>query len=208
MSAAPSPLALPLDRDRAAALRAGDSVLLSGHLLTARDAAHARFAEAVAAGEQLPFDPVGETIYFVGPTPARPGHPIGSAGPTTASRCDPYSPLLIERGLRAMIGKGRRSAGVKASMREHGCVYLGAVEGTAALLSRCVTAAEVIAYADLGAEAVRRLEVRDFPVLVVNDLHGGDLYDDGPARWRRRRSGDATSGRERDDRDHEWTPGG
>ena len=176
-------LALPLED--LASLRAGDSVLLSGTVYTARDAAHARFAEAIERGEDLPFDPDGETLYFVGPTPARPGHVIGSAGPTTASRCDPWSPLLVERGLRAMIGKGRRSQPVKDSMAEHGCVYFGAIEGTAALLSHCITRAEVVGYEDLGTEAVRRLEVRDFPALVVNDLHGGDLYADGPARWRR-----------------------
>lgn len=184
-SGAPSLVRLPLDPDTLGDLRAGQSVLLSGPMVTARDAAHARFAAAIEAGEDLPFDPEGETLYFVGPTPARPGHAIGAAGPTTASRCDPWSPLLVERGLRAMIGKGRRSEEVRAAMREHGCVYFGAIEGTAALLSQCVTSAEVIAYEDLGAEAVRRLEVRDFPALVVNDLHGGDLYVDGPARWRR-----------------------
>lgn len=179
------PVGLPLESAVLDELRCGDSVLLSGPMVTGRDAAHARFAAAVEAGEDLPFDPDGETLYFVGPTPARPGHPIGSAGPTTASRCDPWSPLLVERGLRGMVGKGRRSDEVRASMREHGCVYFGAIEGTAALLSRCVTRAEVLAYPDLGAEAVLRLEVREFPVLVVNDLHGGDLYADGPARWRR-----------------------
>ena len=181
-------LSLPLDADTLGDLRSGDSVLLSGTMVTARDAAHARFAEAIEAGEDLPFDPDGETLYFVGPTPARPGHAIGAAGPTTASRCDPWSPMLVERGLRAMVGKGRRSQEVRDAMREHGCIYFGAIEGTAALLSQCITAAEVIAYEDLGAEAVRRLEVVDFPALVVNDLHGGDLYVDGPARWRRRES--------------------
>jgi fumarate hydratase subunit beta len=178
-------VALPLDADAVRDLRSGDSVLLSGPLVTGRDAAHGRFAEAIERGEDLPFDPAGETLYFVGPTPARPGHPIGAAGPTTASRMDAWSPLLVERGLRGMIGKGRRSQAVKDAMLEHGCVYFGAIEGTAALLSQCVTSAEVIAYPDLGAEAVHRLEVRDFPALVVNDLHGGDLYRDGPARWRR-----------------------
>lgn len=181
----PRPVRLPLDVDTVRELRSGDSVLLSGPLVTGRDAAHARFAAAIDAGEELPFDPAGETLYFVGPTPARPGHPIGAAGPTTASRMDAWSPLLVARGLRGMIGKGRRSDEVKKAMRAHGCVYFGAIEGTAALLSQCVTSAEVIAYADLGAEAVHRLEVRDFPALVVNDLHGGDLYRDGPARWRR-----------------------
>ncbi|MDL5156442.1 fumarate hydratase C-terminal domain-containing protein [Actinomycetospora termitidis] len=168
-----------------AALHSGDSVTLSGTVYTARDAAHARFLEAIDAGEDLPVDVDGATIYFVGPTPARPGHVIGSAGPTTASRCDAYSPALVERGLAAMIGKGRRNAEVKASMLEHGCVYFGAIEGTAALLSQCITAAEIVAYEDLGAEAVRKLTIADFPALVVNDLHGGDLYDDGPARYRR-----------------------
>jgi fumarate hydratase subunit beta len=180
-------LSLPLEDP--AALHAGDSVLLGGVVYTARDAAHARFAEAIEAGEDLPFDVEGATIYFVGPTPARPGHVIGSAGPTTASRCDAYSPMLVERGLRAMIGKGRRNETVRESMRTHGCVYFGAIEGTAALLSRCITSAEIVAYEDLGAEAVRRLTISDFPALVVNDLHGADLYDDGPARYRRTSAG-------------------
>jgi len=175
----------PFDAEDLAGLRAGDPVRISGVLLTARDAAHARFAEAIAAGRPLPVDVSGQTLYYVGPTPARPGQVIGSAGPTTASRMDPYSPMLIERGLRAMIGKGRRSPAVRDSMLQYGCVYLGAVEGTAALLARCVTAARVVAYEDLGAEAVRRLQVTDFPAVVVNDLHGGDLYEEGPKRWRR-----------------------
>ena len=176
---------LPLDGTLALALRTGESVLLTGTLITARDAAHARIAEAIRAGTPLPFDPAGKVLYYVGPTPAPPGKPIGAAGPTTASRMDPWSPLLIERGLSGMIGKGRRSATVRSSMLEHGCLYFGAVEGHAALLARCVKSAEVIAYADLGAEAVHRLEVVDFPVLVVNDLHGGDQYDEGPRQWRR-----------------------
>ncbi|GAA4827835.1 Fe-S-containing hydro-lyase [Actinomycetospora corticicola] len=176
---------LTLPMDDPSSVHAGDSVTLSGTVYTARDAAHARFLEAIEAGEDLPFDVEGATIYFVGPTPARPGHVIGSAGPTTASRCDAYSPALVERGLAAMIGKGRRNAEVKASMLEHGCVYFGAIEGTAALLSQCITSAEIVAYEDLGAEAVRKLTIANFPALVVNDLHGGDLYDDGPARYRR-----------------------
>lgn len=184
---------LPYDAELARELRTGDSVLLTGTLITARDAAHARMADAIARDAPLPFDPRGQVLYFVGPTPAPPGKPIGSAGPTTASRMDPYSPLLVERGLAGMIGKGRRSAAVRASMSQHGCLYFGAVEGHAALLARCVTVAEVIAYPDLGAEAVHRLEVVDFPVLVVNDLHGGDQYESGPQRWRTRpavRNGD------------------
>ena len=182
--AGPRRLRTPFDPAELAELRSGDPVLISGTVLTARDAAHERFARAIAAGESLPIDVAGQTIYFVGPTPARPGHVIGSAGPTTASRMDPYSPLLIERGLRAMIGKGRRSGAVRRSMLAHGCVYFGAVEGTAALLSSCITAAQVIAYTDLGTEAVRRLEVVDFPAYVVDDLHGDDLYEQGRARWR------------------------
>jgi fumarate hydratase subunit beta len=177
-------LRLPLGMQEVEQLRSGDSVLLSGVMFTARDAAHARFAAAISAGEALPVDFDGQVIYFVGPTPARPGHAIGSAGPTTASRMDPYSPLLIERGLRGMIGKGRRSREVKEMMQRHGCVYFGAIEGTAALLAQRVQTSTVIAYEDLGTEAVRRLQVEDFPVVVVNDVVGGDLYEEGPRRWR------------------------
>jgi fumarate hydratase subunit beta len=162
-------------------------VRLYGVMYTARDAAHARMREAIGRGESLPFDPEGQVVYFTGPAPAKPGHPIGPAGPTTSSRMDPYSPLLIERGLRGMVGKGVRSQEVIEAMRAHGCVYFGAVEGTAALLARCVKKAELVAYEDLGAEAVRRLVVEDFPVVVVNDLHGGDLYREGRERWRQRR---------------------
>jgi fumarate hydratase subunit beta len=186
MSDAPIKLTTPLSPDDLAGLRTGDSVLLSGAVYTARDAAHARMAEAISAGQPLPFDPTGQVIYFVGPTPARPGHAIGSAGPTTATRMDPYSPLLIERGLRGMIGKGRRGPEVRAAMLDHGCVYFGAIEGTAALLARRVRSAEIVAYPDLETEAIRRLDVVDFPVLVVNDLSGGDLYEEGPKQWRRR----------------------
>lgn len=180
----PRRITTPFEPAKLAELRSGDSVLISGVVFSARDAAHARFAEAIAAGEPLPMDFAGQTIYFVGPTPARPGHVIGSAGPTTASRMDPFSPLLIERGLRAMIGKGRRSQAVRDSMTTHGCVYFGAVEGTAALLSQRITASEVIAYDDLGTEAIHRLVFEDFPAYVVNDLYGGDLYESGPAQWR------------------------
>jgi len=176
----------PLSREDIEALKTGDVALLSGVLYTARDAAHARMRAAIEAGEPLPFDPEGQVVYFTGPAPARPGHALGPAGPTTASRMDPYSPLLIERGLRGMIGKGLRSEAVQEAMREHGCVYFGAVEGTAALLADRVKEAEVVAYEDLGAEAIRRLVVEEFPVVVVNDMHGGDLYREGRARWRRR----------------------
>jgi fumarate hydratase subunit beta len=185
VSQEPVHLRTPLTPDDIAPLRAGDVVHLHGVLYTARDAAHARMAAAIAADEPLPFDPAGQVVYFVGPAPARPGRVIGPAGPTTASRMDPYSPLLVERGLRGMIGKGVRSTAVRDAMRRWGCVYFAAVEGTAALLARRVRAAEVVAYADLGAEAIHRLVVADFPVVVINDLHGGDLYAEGRARWRR-----------------------
>lgn len=178
-------LQTPLAVEDIEPLRTGDVVRFSGVLYTARDAAHARMKEAIENGEPLPFDPEGQIVYFTGPTPARPGHVLGPAGPTTASRMDPYSPLLIERGLRGMIGKGLRSEEVIKSMREHGCVYFGAVEGTAALLAARVKEAELVAYEDLGTEAIRRLVVEDFPVVVVNDLYGGDLYREGKERWRR-----------------------
>ena len=181
----PIHLQTPLTREGNESLRTGDVVLISGVLFAARDAAHARMKEAIENDEPLPFDPEGQVVYFTGPAPARPGHALGPAGPTTSSRMDPYSPLLIERGLKGMVGKGVRSEAVLQSMREHGCVYFGAVEGTAALLADRVKEAEVVAYEDLGAEAVRRLVVEDFPVVVVNDLHGGDLYREGRERWRR-----------------------
>lgn len=181
----PVHLETPLSREKNAALVAGHVVLISGTLFAARDAAHARMKEAIERCDPLPFDPEGQVVYFTGPAPARPGHVLGPAGPTTSSRMDPYSPLLVERGLKGMVGKGGRSEAVLESMREHGCVYFGAVEGTAALLADRVKEAEVMAYEDLGAEALRRLVVEDFPVVVINDLHGGDLYREGRERWRR-----------------------
>jgi fumarate hydratase subunit beta len=185
VSVEPVNLTTPLGMRDVEPLTSGDVVLLHGVVYTARDAAHARMREAIERGEPLPFDPEGQIVYFTGPAPARPGSPLGPAGPTTASRMDPYSPLLIERGLRGMVGKGARSEEVKRSMCEHGCVYFGAVEGTAALLADRVREAEVIAYDDLGPEAIRRLLVREFPVVVINDLRGGDLYSEGRERWRR-----------------------
>jgi fumarate hydratase subunit beta len=178
-------LEAPLSMEDIEPLRSCDVVRLSGVLYTARDAAHARMKEAIEAGEPLPFDLEGQVVYFTGPAPARPGHALGPAGPTTALRMDPHSPMLVERGLRGMVGKGSRSETVREAMRKHGCVYFGAVEGTAALLADCVKEAEVIAYEDLGAEAIRRLVVEDFPVVVVNDLQGGDLYKEGRERWKR-----------------------
>ena len=185
MSSGPIRLETPLRVEDIEPLESGDVVLFYGVLYAARDAAHARMKEAIEQGEPLPFDPEGQVVYFTGPAPARPGHALGPAGPTTSSRMDPYSPLLIERGLRGMVGKGARSEEVLAAMRTHGCVYFGAVEGTAALLADCVKEAELVAYEDLGTEAVRRLVVQEFPVVVLNDLHGGDLYRESRERWRR-----------------------
>ena len=157
-------------------LTTGDMVYLSGDIYTARDAAHKRMAEALSAGKELPFDIKGQIIYYMGPSPARPGNVIGSAGPTTASRMDKYTPELLDLGLAGMIGKGKRSGEVKEAVVRNKAVYLAAIGGAGALLSKCIEASEVIAYDDLGTEAVRRLTVRDFPVIVVLDTKGGDLY--------------------------------
>ena len=160
----------PLTREAARELRAGDSCLISGVIYTARDAAHKRLCELVAQGKELPLEIKDATIYFVGPTPAKPGQAIGSAGPTTSYRMDAYSPTLISIGQTGMIGKGKRSAEVVNAMKEHGAVYFGAIGGCGALLSKCIKKAEIIAYEDLGAEAIRRLEVEDFPVVVIIDI--------------------------------------
>ena len=173
----------PMTREQARALKSGDSVLLSGVIYTARDAAHKRLCELVAEGKELPLDVKNSVIYFVGPTPARPGEAIGSAGPTTAYRMDAYSPTMIEQGQTGMIGKGKRSPEVIAAMKEHGAVYFGAIGGCGALLSKCIKKAEVIAYEDLGAEAIRRLEVEDFPVIVIIDSEGNNLYETGRAAF-------------------------
>lgn len=173
----------PLTREQARQLKSGDSVLLSGVIYTARDAAHKRLCELVAQGKELPLDVKDSIIYFVGPTPARPGQAIGSAGPTTSYRMDAYSPTMIEQGLTGMIGKGKRNEEVVAAMKKHGAVYFGAIGGCGALLSKCIKKAEVIAYDDLGAEAIRRLEVEDFPVIVVIDAEGNNLYETGRAAY-------------------------
>jgi fumarate hydratase subunit beta len=175
----------PLTRETLKMLHSGDQVQIFGVVYTARDAAHARMWEAIKLGKELPFDPKGQVIFYVGPTPAPPGHVIGSAGPTTASRMDAFTPMLIERGLRGMIGKGRRSDEVRKAAMKHGCVYFGAVEGTAALLSGCIQAVEVVAFEDLGPEAIYRLTVTGFPAIVVNDLHGGDIYAEGRNKYQR-----------------------
>ena len=170
---------LPLTEADIAALQAGDEVLLSGPLYTARDAAHQRLCRCLQEGKPLPVELTGETIYYVGPSPAKPGEVIGSAGPTTSYRMDPYTPPLLALGLKGMIGKGRRSAEVVQAIREHGAVYFAAIGGAGALLARCVKKAEVVAYEDLGAEAIRRMEVVDFPVTVVIDTLGQNLYEAG-----------------------------
>ncbi len=175
---------LPLTAAALKEMKTGDEVCLSGILYTARDAAHQRLLEALEEGKPLPFDLQGETVYYMGPTPAKPGYPIGSAGPTTSGRMDRFTPRLLAAGLRGMSGKGKRSAAVKEAMREHRAVYLAALGGAGALISRSIKKAEVIAYGDLGAEAVLRLEVEDFPAIVINDIYGGDLYDEGRARYR------------------------
>ena len=175
----PIRLTAPFDQETARKLKSGDSVLLSGVIYTARDAAHKRLCELVAAGKELPLDIQGATIYYVGPTPAKEGQPIGSAGPTTSYRMDAYSPTLIAQGETGMIGKGKRGPEVVAAMKEHGAVYFGAIGGCGALLSKCVKKAEVIAYEDLGAEAIRRLEVEDLPVTVIIDSEGNNLYEAG-----------------------------
>lgn len=174
---------VPLVRDVAASLRAGDYVYLSGTIYTARDAAHKRLYEALEKGETLPLDMKNNVIYYMGPSPARPGHPIGSAGPTTASRMDKYAPALLDLGLTGMIGKGKRSQAVGDAVVRNGAVYFAAVGGAGALLSRSIVSSEVLAYDDLGTEAIHKLEVKDFPVIVVMDAEGNNLYETAVAEY-------------------------
>ena len=173
----------PLSREDARKLKAGDSCLISGVIYTARDAAHKRLCELVAEGKELPMDVKDAIIYFVGPTPAKEGQAIGSAGPTTSYRMDAYSPTLVREGLTGMIGKGKRGPEVVAAMKECGAVYFGAIGGCGALLSKCIKKAEIVAYEDLGAEAIRRLEVEDFPAIVIIDSEGNNLYETGRAAY-------------------------
>jgi fumarate hydratase subunit beta len=175
----------PLSDEVLERLRSGDNLLINGIIYTGRDAAHKRLVDLIEKGEPLPLDVQGQIIYFVGPTPARPGRPVGSAGPTTSYRMDAYSPKLIEKGLKGMIGKGARSQEVIEAMRKHKCVYLTAVGGAGALISKCIKSSEVIVYEDLGPEAIRKMEVENMPVIVVNDIMGNDLYKEGVIRYRK-----------------------
>ena len=175
---------MPLSKEDALSLKCGDYVYLTGTIYTARDAAHKRMYEALRKGEELPFDIKGQTIYYMGPSPAREGRPIGSAGPTTASRMDKYAPELLDLGLIGMIGKGKRTREVKDAIIRNGAVYFAAVGGAGALLSKCIISSETIAYDDLGTEAIRKLEVKDFPVIVVVDHEGLDLYEESQKQYR------------------------
>ncbi len=177
-------LTTPLNSDDLEKLKAGDRVLLSGVIYTARDAAHRRIKGAIEKKEKLPFPLKGSLIFYVGPTPPPPGKPIGSAGPTTSGRMDPYVPLLLEQGVKGFIGKGKRSQQVKDALKEFKGVYFVATGGAGALLSRCIKSSEVIAYEDLGPEAVHRLEVEKFPLFVANDVHGNDIFQQGVEKFR------------------------
>lgn len=175
---------VPISREDAKSLSAGDYVYLTGTIYTARDAAHKRMKEALDRKDGLPFDIEGNMIYYMGPSPAREGRPIGSAGPTTASRMDKYTPLLLDMGMGGMIGKGKRSKEVIEAIIRNESVYFAAVGGAGALLSKCILASEVIAYEDLGTEAIRRLEIKDFPVVVVIDSKGNNLYETAIERYK------------------------
>lgn len=173
----------PLKEEDIVKLNAGDTVKITGVIYTARDAAHARLVKLLEEGKELPIDVRGQIIYYVGPTPAKPGKPIGSAGPTTSYRMDAYTPRLIKEGLKGMVGKGARSKEVKDAIVSEKAVYFAAVGGAAALIAKSIKKAEIITYEDLGAEALRRLEVVDFPAIVINDIYGGDLYQEGQKQW-------------------------
>ncbi len=181
----PVRLTTPLADEVVAALKAGDPVVISGVLYTARDAAHERLHGMLRRGEPLPVDLRGQVIYYCGPTPPRPGRPIGAAGPTTATRMDPYTPAILAQGVKGLIGKGRRGPEVRQALQRFRCVYFAAVEGTAALLGQRVRSADVIAFPDLGPEAIYRFVVEEFPVIVVDDVHGNNLYDIGRRQYAR-----------------------
>lgn len=180
-------ITLPLTQELAQSLHAGDTVYLTGTIYTSRDAGHKRMCEALARGEQLPFDPKDATIYYVGPTPAKPGQVIGSAGPTTSGRMDAYAPTMMRVGARGMIGKGARLPEVVDAMKQYSGVYFGAIGGAGALLARCIKKSELIAYEDLGAEALRKLYVENMPLFVIIDCQGNNLYESGRQAYLRRR---------------------
>jgi fumarate hydratase subunit beta len=182
--AKPIELVTPLSTDMISVLRAGDSVVVTGQLYTARDAAHRRLMELIASGKEIPIPIQGQVIYYVGPSPAPPGRVIGAAGPTTSYRMDPYTPKLLELGLKAMIGKGKRSKEVIDAMVRYKAVYLAAIGGAGALMAQAVKEAQVVAYEDLGPEAIRRLTVHKLPAVVVNDILGNDLYAEGQKAYR------------------------
>ena len=178
-------ISTPLSDDTVAQLKSGDNLLINGIIYTGRDAAHKRLVDLIEKGESLPFDITGQIIYFVGPTPSRPGRPVGSAGPTTSSRMDIYTPRLLAAGIKAMIGKGNRSPAVKESIKKYKAVYFATIGGAGALLHKCIKQVEVIAYEDLGTEAILRLKVENFPAIVVNDIYGEDLFEQGKAKYQR-----------------------
>ena len=178
-------LSTPLKTEDLEGLRIGDRVMLNGIVYSARDAAHQRLVELLNNSEPLPFNLNGQVIYYVGPTPAKSGKPMGAAGPTSSYRMDPYAPLLIEKGLKGMIGKGARNQDVREAMQKFKAVYFAAIGGAGALIARSILSAEIVAYPELGTEAIRKMEVREFPVIVANDIHGGDLYDAGVNTYRR-----------------------
>jgi len=184
-SSEPIHIYTPLTDESVQVLKVGDRVLLTGIVYTARDAAHKRLVEALEAGQEPPFPLDGQIIYYVGPSPARPGQVIGSAGPTTSSRVDPYTPPLLARGLKGMIGKGKRNDQVRQALVEHTAVYFVTVGGAAALVAERIKKVDMVAYEDLGTEAIRRLEVEEFPLVVANDVHGADLFEMGRAAYRR-----------------------
>lgn len=174
----------PLTGEQVMKLKTGDSVLITGRIYTARDAAHKKLHELIKKGEKLPLDLKGQIIYYAGPAPTKPGYVIGPAGPTTSGRCDPYTPDLLAQGLKGMIGKGVRSSDVRTAMQKYQAVYFAATGGAAALISKNIKAVKIVAYEELGPEAIRELDVVDFPVIVANDAHGGDLYEEGMKKYR------------------------
>jgi fumarate hydratase subunit beta len=175
----------PFDDKTIADLKAGDQVLISGVMYVGRDSAHKRLVEAMNKGDKLPFDVKGQVIYYMGPSPTKPGKVIGSSGPTTSGRMDAYTPRMLEAGLKGMVGKGLRTKDVKDAIKKHKAVYLASVGGAAALIAKSIIKSEIIAYEELGPEALLRIEVKDFPAIVINDMYGGDLYEEGKAKYRK-----------------------